>query len=120
MSRIFTRCCVCNAVTNHKSKYCDEHRRAAHLEQKSSWERRHRPPTAPYFVVYSAVMTIVNEPDVQAGFPTGAQLLGSEVRRLLEKGYMTPGAVLVCKGRRLVVAGAPFKSQTLELEAVEG
>jgi hypothetical protein len=65
-------------------------------------------------------MTIVNEPDVQAGFPTGAQLLGSEVRRLLEKGYMTPGAVLVCKGRRLVVAGAPFKSQTLELEAVEG
>ena len=120
MSRVFTQCCVCHEPTYHSSKYCDVHRRAVHLEQKSSWERRNRGRKTPFDGCFAQQFTVIEDPDAEIGFPPGARLQGHEVRSLLEHGWMTSGAVLVSQDKRMVVVGEPYREQTLKLEAVEG
>jgi hypothetical protein len=118
MSRIYKECCVCHCPTYGRSKYCDVHRRAVHLEQKSSWEAQHRPKRKTVFDgCFSQQFTVIADPDEVKGFPPGAQLQGHDIRDLLEHGWMTPGAVLDCKGRRVVVMGEPLREQRLEVMA---
>jgi hypothetical protein len=117
MGRVFTQCCVCHAPTYHSSKYCDEHRRAVHHDQKKRWDRRNRGRKTLFDGCFSQQFKVIEDPDQAAGFPAGALLQGHDIRDLLEHGWMTPGAVLETRDRRLVVDGEQLKEQVLKLEA---
>lgn len=113
MSKIFKECCKCHIPTYSNAKYCSSCRRRISGRTKQEWEAINRPHMTPGFVVSLATMTVVDDPDTEAGYPKGAQLLGHEIKRQLESGYLTPGMILDCKGRRLVVEGKPLAAQRL-------